>query len=518
MEHTRTENARRNIISSFLGWITGLLLPFLIRIVLISRLSADYLGLTGLFFSIFAFLSLADLGIGTAIAYLMYKPIAEKDTDTICALLNLFRKCYRISGCVILILGICLIPFLPNLISGEVPEDIDLTTFYLIMLFNTCIGYLFFEYKSSLFYADQRNDILNYIGLGSRILTYGIQLFVLINYSSFYLYCIALPVTTMIRNLLLEVLSRKIYPQYVCRGKLSSELLKDLKSRTAGLFIGRVSSALTYSLDDIILSAFLGLLPLAKFMNYNMIDSRISEFMISVVDGVRPSIGNSLITESQEKNYHDLKTFQLLYMWINGWAVACLFCLFQPFIRFWVGADMLLPDIMVYIFCLYYISRKMNDICFQYRNAAGLWWKERHRCIVAGISNVLFDFILVQKLGIAGVLLSTILYQFIFDLFWGVIILFRNYFTDYTMWDYLKLTFYCLLATAIGCLISGWACGFIPVLDGRGLNVILTLLERGILATLISNVILWLFYSRLPEYKKVCELVKKLLHRNFSKQ
>ena len=518
MEHTRTENAKRNIISSFIGWSTGLLMPFFIRILLISRLNADYLGLTGLFQSILTFLCLADLGISSAFAYLMYKPLAEKDTDTICALLNTYRKCYRISGCVILILGLCLIPFLPNLIQGEVPTEIDLTTFYLIMLANTCIGYFLFEYKASIFNADQRNDILNYIGMGIRILIQVLQLFVLYFFSSFYLYCIVLPVTTLIRNLLFEGLSRKIYPEYVCRGKMSPELLKELKSQTAGLLIGRVSAVLIYSLDNIIISAFLGLTSLAKFMNYSLIDSRITELMISMVESVRPSIGNSLITESQEKNYRDLKTFQILYMWINGWVAACMFCLFQPFIRFWVGADMLLPNSIVYIFCLYYMSRKMNDICFQYQNAAGLWWQQRHRCIVAGISNVLFDFILIQKFGIAGVLISTILYQFIFDMIWGAIILFRNYFTDYTMWGYLKLTFYCLLASAAGCLTSGWVCGFIPVLDGRGLNVILGLVERGIIATLVSNVILWLFYSRLPEYKNAYELAKKVLHRNRSEQ
>ena len=518
MGHTRTENARRNIISSFLSWSTGLLLPFFIRIVLISRLSADYVGLTGLFSSILSFLALADLGIGSAFIYLMYKPFAENDTDTICALLNMYRKCYRIAGCVILILGLCLIPFLPNLIHGEIPDEINLTAFYLIMLSNTCIGYFFFEYKVSLFNADQRTDILNYIGLGIRILIYALQLFVLLCYSSFYLYCIVLPTTSLIKNLLFEGLSRRMYPQYVCRGKLSPEILKDLKSRTAGLFIGKFSGVLTYSLDDVILSAFLGLTSLAKFMNYNMIIYHLTEFMMSVLDSIRPGIGNSLITEDQGKNFHDLKTFQVLYMWLNGWVAACLFCLLQPFIRFWVGADMLLPNSMVYIFCLYYISNKMNDICFQYRNAAGLWWHERYRCVIAGVSNVLFDLVLVQKLGIAGVLISTILYQFIFDMFWGVTILFRNYFTDYKKWEYLKLTFYCLLASAIGCLISGWACRLIPVLDGRSISVILRLLERGLIATLISNAIFWLFYRWLPEYKNVCELAKKILHRNFSKQ
>ena len=517
MEKTRTENARKNIYASIVRYSAGILLPFLTRIVFLSKLNADYLGLTGLFQSILVFLSIADLGIGTAFTYLMYKPLAEKDTDTICALLNSYRKCYKIAGCVILILGLCLIPFLPNLIQGEIPNDLNITAFYLIMLANQVIGFFLFSYKESLLYAAQRNDILIYISLGAQILTYGLQLIVLLCYNSFYLYCIAFPIATLFKNLLFEGISRRMYPYYVCKGKLSPELLKDLKSRTAGLFIGKVSATLTYSLDNIILSAFLGLTPLAKFMNYSLIDSRLTEFMVTIINSIQPSIGNSLITESQEKNYRDLKTFQVIYMWANGWAAACMFCLLQPFIRFWIGADMLLSDSIVYIFCLYYLSRKMNDICFQYQNAAGLFWQQRHRSIVAGISNVLFDLILVQKFGIAGVLISTILYQFIFDMIWGAIILFRNYFTDYTMWNYLKLTFYCLLASVAGCLISGWVCSFIPVLDGRGLDVILRLLERGILATLISNVILWLFYSRLPEYKNAYELVKKVLHRNRGK-
>ena len=137
MQIERTKNAARNIVWGTIEKIMILLLPFATRTVMIKTLGAEYLGLSSLFTSILSVLSTSELGFGSAIVFSMYKPIAEDDKVTLCALLNAYRKIYLAIGTIILGVGIVVIPFLPKLISGDYPADINLYVLYLIYLFNT---------------------------------------------------------------------------------------------------------------------------------------------------------------------------------------------------------------------------------------------------------------------------------------------------------------------------------------------------------------------------------------------
>ena len=119
---------------------------------MIKVLGAEYLGLNSLFTSILQVLSISELGIGSAIVFSMYKPIAEDDKDTLCALLNIYRKIYYCIGTIILILGLLALPYLPHLISGSHPENINIYILYLIFLFNTVVSYyLLKDYGPNIF-------------------------------------------------------------------------------------------------------------------------------------------------------------------------------------------------------------------------------------------------------------------------------------------------------------------------------------------------------------------------------
>ena len=154
MELDRTKNALRNIVWGVIEKITLLLLPFITRTVLIKVLGVDYLGLNTLFVSILQVLSVSELGIGSAIVFSMYKPIAEDDNKTLCALLNLYKKIYHCVGSAILILGLLIMPFLHHFVKGEIPSDVNLYSLYLIFLLNTVISYFLFAYKETMYRAN----------------------------------------------------------------------------------------------------------------------------------------------------------------------------------------------------------------------------------------------------------------------------------------------------------------------------------------------------------------------------
>ena len=175
----RTKQSIINSFWSIASKIMAILLPFVARTVMLNVLGIKYLGLGSLFNSIISVLNLAELGVGSAIVYSMYKPIANDDKKTICALMNEYKKIYQIIGLIILTVGLVLTPFLPNLINGEIPNGINLYILYFIYLFNTVFSYWFFAYKSSILNACQRNDIISKVAIFSNVSMYTIQILLL---------------------------------------------------------------------------------------------------------------------------------------------------------------------------------------------------------------------------------------------------------------------------------------------------------------------------------------------------
>ena len=144
MKIERTKNAARNVVFGVVLKIYALALPFVMRTAMIYWLGVEYLGLNSLFTSVLQVLNLAELGVGSAMTFSMYKPIAEDDCDKICALMNLYHFYYRVIGGVVLVGGVAVLPFLPHLITGSIPADINLYVIYLMNLFGTVITYFLF--------------------------------------------------------------------------------------------------------------------------------------------------------------------------------------------------------------------------------------------------------------------------------------------------------------------------------------------------------------------------------------
>jgi len=175
MKIERTKNATRNIIFGILLKVYQMLVPFAMRTAMIYLLGVQYLGLNSLFASVLQVLNLAELGVGSAMVFSMYKPIAEDDTDTICALMRLYKIYYRVIGAVVLILGLILLPFIPKLISGDVPADINVYILYLMNLAATVLSYWLFAYKNSVLQAHQRVDVTSKVMLITETIKYGLQ-------------------------------------------------------------------------------------------------------------------------------------------------------------------------------------------------------------------------------------------------------------------------------------------------------------------------------------------------------
>ena len=178
MKINRTQNATRNIAFGVVLRIYQMLMPFVMRTIMIYLLGVNYLGLNSLFTSILQVLNLAEMGVGLAMVYSMYEPIAKDDSEKVCALMQLYKVYYRVIGAVVLIGGCLVIPFLPKLIKSDIPPDMNIYILYILNLLATVLTYWLFAYKNSILYAHQRADISTKVAIITETIKYLLQIVV----------------------------------------------------------------------------------------------------------------------------------------------------------------------------------------------------------------------------------------------------------------------------------------------------------------------------------------------------
>lgn len=506
MKIERTKNTIRNIGAGAVNRVINIILPFLVRTALLYIMGTKYLGLSSLFTSILSFLSLTELGIGGAMVYSMYKPIAHNDNETICALLNLYRKLYRIIGTVVLCLGLAIMPFLDRLIKDEIPADVNLYVLYFIYLLNSVLSYWLFAYKNALLQAYQRNDINSNIASIIVPVSYVVMLGSLCITRNYYVYVIWLPIFTVITNLIRSAYVDRHYPELKPKGDISKELQSSITKKVAALIGTKLNTVVLNAADNLVMSAFLGLTMIAVYGNYHYIMTSITGFLGIVYTAMTAGLGNSLQTETVEKNYRDFTKLSFMNSWIVGWCTVCLACLYQPFMKIWVGEELMFPYYVVLEICLYFYIYMIRKIPVVYKDAAGIWWEDRFRPYVCMVVNVVLNITLVQVIGISGIILSTV-FSLVISIPWENYTIFKYVFHRGSGAYYGKMFAYAGSMFLGGCL-TYWVCGFFG--DG-----ILTFLLRGVVCVIVPNVVFAALNFHRLEFKDALAMVKRIVKRQY---
>ena len=502
MKIARTDNAIRNIVFGVLYKAESIILPFFIRTAMIYIMGSQYVGLGSLFTSILSFLSLAELGIGHALVFSMYAPIAKDDDETLCALLNLYRKIYRCIGTVILVIGLALMPFLKYLISDGYPADINIYILYSIYLSNIVISYLMFGYKQSLLVAFQRSDIISKRTMIIQVVQNVVQFSVLLLTRNYYLYIIFLPVFTAVTNIFNLIIVNKMYPQYKCRGNISKELKRSIVKKVTALIGTKANAIVMHAADNIVISAFLGLTMVGIYGNYYYIMNSIVGIMTIIYTSLTAGLGNSLETDDVGKNYNDFNILSFLNFWLVTFCSVCLLCLYQPFMDLWVGKELMFGFDVVVLLTVYFFVYQIRRIVLTYKDAGGVWWEDRFRPYVMMFFNLTFNIILVQVIGIQGVILSTIISMLI-SLPWENYTVFKFIFKKSSLEYYLQLLKYVISAIAISA-ITYIACYWIPY-GWAGLFV------RAGICVILPNILLFLIFFKSNEFRQSMKIVKDSL-------
>lgn len=503
VKKSRTSNSILNGISGIVLSVFTTLMAFVVRSVFIATLDEVYLGVNGLFSNIFTILALAELGIGNAIIFQLYKPIAENDIPRLRSLIHFYKRCYNAIALSVLALGLLLLPFLRFLVKTDTPIE-GLYIIYILYLLDTVSSYML-VYKASLMTAFQRDRIVTLNTLMTNIFTAVLQIIVLICLHNFYAYLIVKIACTLSFKYILSKKVDKDYPyitkeEYMELDKESRSLIfKDVRS----IFAYKVGAAVLNGSDNIIISSIIGTVSVGIYSNYSMVISAVKTIMVRFLHGFTASIGNLNAQEQKEKKIEVY--FQMNYMAfaLFAFSSSCLLTLMNDFISIWIGNKFLMDNsVLIVLIISFYISG-MQIISITYRETMGIFRAGQFRPLITAVLNIALSIIGAFKYGVFGVFLATIISElstYWFDAYLickkGLSISAKKY--------YCKFVYYIIACTII-CVIAYYFSSFLQT------GSIFMFIVKTALVTLSTMLLLLLFSIPCKEFRDLLKKVKTIL-------
>lgn len=504
---SRTEYSILNILTGMGGYFLNTVLGFVCRMVFVQCLSADYLGVNGLFTNILSMLSLAELGVGSAIGYALYKPLAQNDEEKIASLMKLYGKAYRTIGLLIGLVGLALMPFL-NVIIQEPPairESIHLL--YVLNLFNTAITY-FFSYRSSLLIAAQRNYIVGGISYLISIVQSVLQMVYLLAFRDYLGYLLIQTAGTFLYNIIVSQIAVRYYP---CIRRSDAKPLPKDEQRTLfanirDLMIYKVSGLLVNSTDNILITFFSGLATTGIASNYTLLVNTLNSLLGQLFNGLTASIGNHNASESVEKRYEMFRFLNMMNFWLFGWASLGIFFCSGDLVELCFGAEYVLPLQIPLVMAVNFYTVGMMNAVWTYKHTLGLFRYGRFLQILTGILNITFSVLLGTWFGLFGILLATVFSRACTSLWFDPYAVYRHGFGKSPMeylTIYLRYLAILLVAAAL-CRLS-----FLMV----GGSLLLRTLAKIVLCSLVTNLVFLAAFWRTSEFAKLKGILKQILNK-----
>ncbi|MFY0758467.1 sugar translocase [Metabacillus dongyingensis] len=502
----RVQNSLKNIFFGLSGQFISMIMGFIVRTVFIYTLGIEYLGIEGLFTSILIMLSLANLGFDTAMIYSLYKPIAEEDKYKIQALMNLYKKAYRIIAIVVLIIGLSLIPFLPYITDGATTIS-NINIIYILFLLNSVSSY-YFVYKHSIIIADQRNHIISKIHSMFIFISNLIQITLLLIGLNYILILSTQIICRIVENGYIAHKANLLYPYL--KGKNNATLTCNEKKmffeNLYALLLYKISGVVINGTDNLIISMFVGIAAVGIYSNYFLIIATLTTFLSYLFYSITASIGNLIVQEDDEKKYFIFRVLNFANFWIYGFCAVCLWNIINPFITLWLGENYLFDKFIVFAIILNFYTAGMQDATTAFRDASGLFKKGKYRPIIAAIINIVASIILAKIIGIAGVFLGTVFSRICTYFWYDPYIIFKFVFKKSVKTYFIRYTCYSLLVVICIALIEGLTILIYP-------EPINSIIIRVLCSLIIPNILFLMLFKKTDEFKYLFNILRTLILR-----
>ncbi|MCR5639956.1 MAG: oligosaccharide flippase family protein [Lachnospiraceae bacterium] len=491
---SRTENSARNSSVALISQLLSLLMGFLLRIVFTHTLSKDYVGVNGLFLDIIFILSLSELGVGSAITYALYGPIERQDIEKQKSLMALFRKFYHGVALLVLALGLLLIPFM-DVIIKEPPEVNHLTLIYLFYLANAVSSY-FMIYKRTLMDAHQ----LSYIGTLymtiSWVIQDAIQIVVLLTTHNFILYLSINLVTTITTNILISRKADRMYPFLKEKqvAAVPKEELCEIKRNVGAMFLHKMSAVIVNNTDNLLISAFVGIVSVGKYSNYLLITQSLRTIVKNFFQGIMASVGNLGVSKDRMRLGEIFHTTLFVNQWVSCFCTIMLFEIFNRFIAIFFGAVYVFELPVVAMICINFYLGSLREGILVFRDSLGVFWYDRYKAVAEAVVNLVASIILAKLYGTAGVFLGTIISTLSTSAWVEPYVLYK-YRLQRPVWEYWKRM---LLYVPVGGVIFALTHSICSLYRG---SLWQELLYRAGICLILPNVLLLLVYMRSREFQ-----------------
>ena len=509
MTESRTKKVIRNTGTGITSRLILILLDFIVKTIFIKLLGEQYAGVSGLFTSILSALSLAELGIGSAIAFALYKPIAEKDYLYIAKYMNFYKKAYRLVAAFIFVVGMALIPFLGVLVKDVPDIKESITLIYVIYIFNSAVSYLLI-YKSVLLTANQNSYKMALIDIVMNIVKSVAQCLILLLTREFLAYLIIGVSFTIIRNVIVSVVANKDFKelkQYAGE-KLSKEERKRILKDVGALSMYTALSAVLHGTDDIIISAMLGTSLVGILYYYKMLKKSITMLLNQFFNAVTPSVGNLAVEGSGEAQYKVFRKYNFTVFWVTCFCSTSFTVLYIPFVRdIWLGERFVLSMSIVLALVLEFFMANMTSVFSSFRNANGLFVQGKWRPAVMAVINIALSIILAKPWGMFGVLIATCISRATTQLWYDPWLVYRRVFNRSVKEYFLKYAEF-LLVTAGSTAITY----FIGNTFSFN-NVYINFIYLCVLCVVIPNGIMFIGYRKTNDFAELKKTILRFVKR-----
>lgn len=507
MQESRTKNSVLNLVAALAGQGINIVLNFAVRTIFIRTLSTEYLGLNGLFTNILSFLSLAELGVGSAITFCLYKPIAEQNEEEISILMNLFKRAYIIVGAVVLIVGIGLTPFL-HLFIAEMPKGIpNISLIYILFVVNSGISY-FCSYKAIYVIANQKNYIVTNNKFLFRIIVAILQILVLVLFKDYITYLVIKVVGTLFENVSITIIANKKYPvlKKKTTKKLNAETQNVIVANIKAVFVNRIGSVIITSTDNILLSKIFGLGIVGLYSNYSLLIVTVEGLLSRFFTAITASVGNMSVATSKEKQNDIYELINFIQFWMYSFSTVAFAALFNSFIELWIGKEYLIDTLcMVFAIANFYINgMRQSNIVFNttYGLARYYTWLPIPTALFNLFSSIGLAFIIGPAGVFAGTTLSTLCTSFWMEPWMlmkrGLHGSLKKYWINYSKYT---------LTTLISLGVTFYLCNLIVE------NGIFGFVLKMLIVMIVPNVAICILYHKTSEFKYLLGMLQKILNK-----
>lgn len=497
----RIEKAKLNTTIMLATSIIMGVVSFAERTIFNRFFIADYLGLYSFFNNVIGVLSAADLGLGTSIAFALYAPLEYRQEDQIAAIMRFFRKAYQIVGTVILLCGIGVMPFLSFLLNTEIPLS-SVRLYFLFFIFKTVSNY-YFGYKETLLAANQEQYKITLVNNVSWTILYLIDIAISIFTQNFLLYSISIFVINLIRAAILNIMTSREFPEMrkYKGARIDQANIRHLIRNTKGLIMSKLSSVLVSTTDSILISAMVGTAFLGKYSNYQMITTGLMTVSTVLPKSITAGVGNAGVTESKRMISKSFDALNLASFLIYSSLSIILINISNPIISTFFGKDRALPMSSVILIWINFYLNNQREILLTFKSSLGLYWEDRKRPMIEGLTNLVISIILGYWWDFNGIIIGTIFTNIAINLMIEPRVIFHDGLRSSAFWYYVTVIGRFTMS-AIITIITLVINSFLPFTG------ILGILIKAIVSLIVIIVAFMIVYHNNPNAKIISDTVK----------